>query len=59
VCVQQMRGFHIVLFGFAFGPVDTIYTVMGLLTIPAGVYAARGLRGVELPRAAEDAALAE
>lgn len=59
MCAQQMRGFHIVLLGFAFGSVDTIYSVMGLLTILAGVYAARGLRGVELPRAAEDAAQAE
>src|SRR5258708_37451767 len=54
-----LRGFHTVVLGFAFGPVDTIYTVMGLLTILAGVYAARGLRGVELPRVAEDAAPAE
>ena len=54
-----LRGFHTVLLGFAFGPVDTIYTVMGLLTILAGIYAARGLRGVSLPRAAEDAAPTE
>ena len=54
-----LRGFHTVVLGFAFGPVDTIYTVMGLLTILAGVYAARSLRGIQLPLAAEDAAPAE
>ena len=54
-----LRGFHTVLLGLTFGPVDTIYTVMGLLTILAGIYAARGLRGVSLPRAAEDAAPTE
>lgn len=42
-----LRGFHARVLGLRFGPVDTIYTAMGLLTLAAGIYAMRGLRGVD------------
>lgn len=43
-----LRGFHATLFGVAWGPVDTIFTLTGLLTVAGGVYAWANLRGVTL-----------
>jgi MFS family permease len=43
-----LAGFHTTLLGIDFGPVDTIYTIMALLTIVAGVYAMLRLRGVRV-----------
>ena len=33
--------------GLAFGPIDTIYTVMGLLTVLSALYARHGLHPLE------------
>lgn len=43
--------------GLALAPLDTIYTVAGLLTVVAGVYAAANLRGLHMatPAAPEPA----
>jgi len=43
-----LRGFHATLFGVAWGPVDTIFTLTGLLTVAGGFYAWANLRGVTL-----------
>ncbi len=43
-----LRGFHVTLFGVAWGPVDTIFTLTGLLTVAGGFYALVNLRGVTL-----------
>jgi MFS family permease len=43
-----LAGFHATILGIRFGPVDTIYTVMALLTILAGIYAMLRLRGVQI-----------
>jgi hypothetical protein len=48
-----LQDFHARVFGIAFGPIDTIFAVAGLLGIFAALYAARNLRGVRL--AGEDA----
>lgn len=42
------RGFQATLLGLAIGPIDTIYTVSGLLALAAGLYAARQWREVRL-----------
>jgi MFS family permease len=43
-----LRGFHATVFGINVGPVDTIFTVMGLSLLAAGIYALANLRGVRL-----------
>jgi MFS family permease len=43
-----LRDFHATLLGVARGPIDTIYTVAGLLIVAAGIYAARNLRDLSL-----------
>jgi MFS family permease len=48
-----LHGFHAHLLDFAFGPVDTIYTAVGVLIFASGIYAMLGLRGIELTRPAE------
>jgi len=48
---------HGTLAGVTFGPLDTLYGVIGLLAIIAGLFAALNLRGVRLePQAAPSAA---
>ena len=49
-------GFRATLAGVTFGPLDTLYGVMGLLAIAAGLFAALNLRGVRLEPPAEVAA---
>jgi MFS family permease len=49
-----LHDFHATLLGIHFGPVDTIYTAMGLLTLLAGVYAMLSLRGVRVQPASEE-----
>jgi MFS family permease len=39
-----LRGFHANVLGIAFGPVDTIFTGMGLLAVLGGIYARVSLR---------------
>jgi MFS family permease len=39
-----LRGFHANVLGIAFGPVDTIFTGMGLLAVMGGIYARVSLR---------------
>ncbi|HEX6818912.1 MAG TPA: MFS transporter [Ktedonobacterales bacterium] len=43
-----LRGFHATVFGIPIGPIDTIFTAMGLALVAAGVYALVNLRGVRL-----------
>ena len=43
-----LKGFHLTALGMRFGPVDTIYTVVALLMLIAGVYAMFSLRGVKI-----------
>jgi len=43
-----LRNFHVIAFGIAFGPIDTIFTCAGLLAVIAGLYAMVSLRGVRL-----------
>lgn len=45
-----LRGFHMTLLGLSFGPVDTIFTVVGVCILAAGVYALARLRGIHLAR---------
>jgi MFS family permease len=44
-----LRGFHAVVLGVAFGPVDTIFMGAGVLAVLGGLYAMVGLRGIQLP----------
>jgi MFS family permease len=46
-----LRHFHAVVLGVAVGPIDTIFTVVGLSILAAGVYTLINLRGVRLARA--------
>lgn len=39
-----LRGFHASVLGIAFGPVDTVFTGMGLLAVAGGLYARSNLR---------------
>jgi MFS family permease len=39
-----LRGFHASILGIAFGPVDTVFTGMGLLAVIGGIYARVSLR---------------
>jgi MFS family permease len=41
-----LRGFHARVFGFAVGPVDSVFTAAGVLILAAGLYAMISLRGV-------------
>jgi hypothetical protein len=45
-----LRGFHAQLLGIRFGPVDTIFSGMGLLALAGGLYARLSLRGVRIPQ---------
>ncbi len=46
-----LRSFHLVLLGITFGPIDTIYTVTGLLVIAGGFYALVTLTKLPQPAA--------
>jgi MFS family permease len=50
--------FHAKALGMAFGPVDTIFTVAGLLAILGGIYSAVSLRGRSAARAESAEAVA-
>ncbi len=50
-----LSGFHTTILNIAFGPIDTIFTGTGILTILGGLYAMRSLRGVTLGKAAASA----
>jgi hypothetical protein len=39
-----LRGFHASVLGISFGPVDTIFTGMGLLAVIGGIYVRVSLR---------------
>jgi len=41
-----LRGFHASVLGIAFGPVDTVFTGMGLLAVAGGIYARVSLREI-------------
>ena len=43
-----LRDFHATVFGIKVGPVDTIFTAMGLALVAAGMYALVNLRGIRL-----------
>lgn len=43
-----LRSFHAKLLGITFGPIDTIFSVTGVLGILSGLYAMMNLRGVHL-----------
>ncbi len=43
-----LRGFHAVLLGVQFGPIDTIFLAAGILVLLGGIYAMVALRGVEI-----------
>jgi predicted MFS family arabinose efflux permease len=43
-----LRGFHTTFLGVTFGPIDTIFTMTGLLVVASGVYAMLALQGVAL-----------
>lgn len=43
-----LRGFHLVVWGVVFGPLDTIFSVAGLLAIFGGLQAMLALRGLRL-----------
>jgi len=46
-----LRDFHARVLGVAIGPVDTIFTAVGLSLVAAGVFALANLRGIRLARA--------
>lgn len=52
-----LRGFHARVLGLAIGPIDSIFTVVGISILAGGVYALVNLRGVRLaerpPRAVD------
>ena len=43
-----LQSFHATLVGITFGPIDTIFTVTGILVVVGGLYAMVNLRGVTL-----------
>jgi MFS family permease len=43
-----LRDFRATVLGLTLGPIDTIYTVAGLLIVVAGLYAARNLRALTM-----------
>jgi MFS family permease len=45
-----LRGFHATVLGINIGPLDTIFTAMGLSLVAAGIYALVNLRGIRLAR---------
>ena len=45
-----LRDFHTTVIGINIGPVDTIFTAMGISLVAAGAYALVNLRGVRLAR---------
>lgn len=47
-----LHGFHTTILGISFGPVDTIFTVTGVLAILGGFYSMIGLHGVKIAREA-------
>ena len=51
-----LRGMHVVVGGAAFGPVDTIIGVSGLLVVAAGLAVLAPLRGADKHAASEPAA---
>ena len=60
-----MHDFHATILGIAFGPIDTIFLIAGLLATVGGLYATFNLRGVKIAKekeasiAHEDPLLAE
>ena len=40
----MLRSVHLIILGMAFGPVDTIFTVTGILALMSGIYALFSLR---------------
>ncbi len=51
-----LQGLHSHFLGMAFGSIDSIFTVAGLLGLLAGIYAMNGLRGVSTLEHANDGA---
>lgn len=50
-----LRGFHASVLGISFGPVDTVFTGMGLLAVLGGLYTRASLRDVTaIPRSLSD-----
>jgi MFS family permease len=43
-----LRGLHATLLGIVFGPIDTIFTVTGVLAVIGGLYAMVNLRNVKV-----------
>jgi MFS family permease len=41
-----LRGFHANVLGISFGPVDTVFTFMGLLAVAGGIYTRVSLRSI-------------
>jgi MFS family permease len=48
-----LQNFHATLVGITFGPIDTIFTVTGILVVAGGLYAMVNLRGVTLSTESE------
>lgn len=48
-----LHGLHLTLFGLIIGPIDTIFTLAGLLTVASGLFAMRSLRDVKLDQKQE------
>jgi MFS family permease len=51
-----LRDFHAKVFGVTFGPVNTVFTGMGLLAVAGGLYARANLRGMKPPPTGEESA---
>ena len=54
-----LHGLHATFLGVTFGPIDTIFSVTGLLVLASGIYALLALRGVVLSAAAAPASHAQ
>ena len=54
-----LRGFHVVLLGITFGPVDTVFSGMGLLAIVGGLYARASLHDLLAESSADSAGAAD
>lgn len=50
-----LRGLHVTIAGLTIGPIDTIFTAAGILTIVSGFFAMRKLRSVKLDEEAAKA----
>ncbi len=48
-----LRGFHATILGISFGPINTIFTVTGILAILGGLSSMIGLHGVKIGKEAE------